>query len=583
MDSYLSGSKRPARTPYITVELAYDCRVCYSLAGEKFDGCSDVEEHVNKLNDVLERFRPQSLLSRFDFEQKIIDNRANPIAEDPGTEYAQSGIVEIVPKDVKELKDLVNELKVLERTSAVWKVQTSPIVSEPSSVFEEEGVLTQDYLKGIYNKEIQHTGIGLSEVDPIEFPNARGQGINILDIERNWNLRHPEFTGANIVGAPVSGTKGDHGTAVLGLLVGQDASQGISGISPEATVHLQSYLRPDRHKPKENIDLAIKASLDKLNPGDIILLEVHAKDLILGVDKYVAMRYWASKYSAIREAAERDIIVIEAAGNGGQDFDSSKYKDSYLQRPPKDGKRKEIQTLIVGASTVPTYYNARGEKKVDENTRKYAGSRYVNSNYGKIVNVHAWGQNVITSGFGHLKLKKLPGKYTWQFGGTSSAAAIVAGTVACMQSYAKHICGHPLKINEIIQLIEEEGTKQTQGIDEYFGKPKNIGYQPYLPKILKRIKEECTGTERTIIALRQSNDTLDSIEKGTGDSDSAKKSPAVNDPNSSPITAHAHKAPEQTSDFFLDKKSKPSKKKTRVSRRKTPSKDSEGPDTKPLP
>ena len=65
-------------------------------------------------------------------------------------------------------------------------------------------------------------------------------------------------------------------------------------------------------------------------------------------------------------------------------------------------------------------------------------SRIWFSNYGKIVNVQAWGWHVTTLGYGDAQGGASENTwYTLRFSGTSSASPIVTGSVACLQGRAK--------------------------------------------------------------------------------------------------------------------------------------------------
>ena len=95
-----------------------------------------------------------------------------------------------------------------------------------------------------------------------------------------------------------------------------------------------------------NTAQAITNSANKMDPGDVILIELQGTHPITG--GFVAMQYWDDVYSAIRAAVEQGIVVVEAAGNGDQNFDAAVYNGSNLQ--------KDSGAIVVGAGVPVTNY-----------------------------------------------------------------------------------------------------------------------------------------------------------------------------------------------------------------------------------
>src|SRR6185503_18176694 len=71
--------------------------------------------------------------------------------------------------------------------------------------------------------------------------NGEGAGVGFVDLEEDWNLDHEDLKdkrptlsyGDNRY--VMDGFSGDHGTAVLGTVVGIDNTVGIVGIAPGVT------------------------------------------------------------------------------------------------------------------------------------------------------------------------------------------------------------------------------------------------------------------------------------------------------------------------------------------------------------
>ena len=168
-------------------------------------------------------------------------------------------------------------------------------------------------------------------------PGGKGRGVTICDIEGNWNLAHADLpTGIVTIGGTVIGGQGwiDHGTAVLGEMVSVANAFGTVGIAHEATARVH----PAVVGGVFNAAAAIVAASNALSAGDVILIELHAPG---PNGNYVAMQFWPAIFAAIQVAVAKGIVVVEAAGNGGEDFDAALYNGSGLQ--------KDSGAILVGA------------------------------------------------------------------------------------------------------------------------------------------------------------------------------------------------------------------------------------------
>jgi subtilisin family serine protease len=187
------------------------------------------------------------------------------------------------------------------------------------------------------------------------------------------------------------------------------------------------------------------------------------------------MQYWNDIFSAIVAATANGITVVEAAGNGNENFELAVFAGTGLQ--------KDSGAIVVGAGIPPTNHF--------DNDDAYASigvprSRIWFSNYGKIVNVQAWGWHVTTLGYGDAQGAASQNRwYTLRFSGTSSASPIVTGAVACIQGRSKAKNGAPLAPSEVRKILVATGTRQVAGP----GVPvtQRIGPLPNLPKAMQRI------------------------------------------------------------------------------------------------
>ena len=215
---------------------------------------------------------------------------------------------------------------------------------------------------------------------------------------------------------------------------------------------------------------AITNAAQRLDPGDVILIELQGTG---PNGKYVAMQYWNDVFSAIRTATKKGITVVEAAGNGNENFDLPIFAGTGLQ--------KESGGLFVDACVPPTNYF---DKFNNYNHIGVPRSRIWFSNYGKIVNVQAWGWHVTTLGYGDAQGGAQKRWYTLRFSGTSSASPIVTGAVACVQGRARATGGF-LTPAAVRKILIKTGTPQEPGP----GVPlsQHIGPQPNLEEAFRRM------------------------------------------------------------------------------------------------
>jgi hypothetical protein len=266
-------------------------------------------------------------------------------------------------------------------------------------------------------------------------PGGGGAGVGIVDIEGEWRFTHEDLQSNQ--GGVVGGTPpGDllwrnHGTAVVGAFGGDRNGFGITGICPDANVRAISVFGA------MTSSAAIRTAADMLNPGDIILIELHRPgprfNYANRADQrgYIPIEWWPDDYDAIRYAVGRGVIVVEAAGNGAENLDDAIYGAPAQGFPatwsnPFARGARDSGAILVGAGAPPpgTHGRNHGPDR----------SRLDFSNFGAAVDVQGWGEEVTTSGYGTLQGGTNEDLwYTDQFNGTSSASPIVVGALACMQ------------------------------------------------------------------------------------------------------------------------------------------------------
>ena len=466
---------------YVVVELRYEAPVAF--AAGRFGAPAASAPMADSLNNVLAKFDIESVRSQFGLPAKAIKSRievaaALPAEPDPkkfakkgmDSQFIESGFVQIVPKSSAQAAKIA---KALNNQKSVWKAHVAPrpVPAMPagSAAGSRNFEPSQGYLYSAPN------GIGAEDV--WNLAGAKGKGITICDIEGNWNRTHEDLpSGIPLLGGTVLTTPGwrDHGTAVLGEMISIPDGRGCVGISHEAKGAVHSAIVNGVF----NTAAAITNAASQLKAGDVILIELQATG---PNGKYVAMQFWPDIFTAIKSAVDKGITVVEAAGNGDENFDLPIFNGTGLQ--------KDSGAIVVGAGVPPTNhvdFEGFGAALPSYASLGVPRSRIFFSNYGKIVNVQAWGWHVTSLGYGDAQGGASENIwYTLRFSGTSSASPIVTASVACLQGRAKAKNGAPLTPKKVRDILMATGTPQEPGP----GVPlsQNIGPQPNLVEAMKKV------------------------------------------------------------------------------------------------
>lgn len=297
-------------------------------------------------------------------------------------------------------------------------------------------------------------------------PNGEGAGIGFVDLEQGWFLSHEDYAtkapgliyGDNRDG--VGTYKGDHGTAVLGIVAADDNTDGIVGIAPSlASVQTTSHYDAATSTVL-NVADAILAAIPVMTVGDFLLLEVQRNFLPTEVDD--------ADFDAIRLAVAHGIVVVEAAGNGSNDLDvyTNAAGDNILN--PADVDFRESGAIIVGAAEAALPHD-----------------RSWFSNFGARLDCYAWGDSVVTCGYGDLDsgLGDDDKTYTDTFSGTSSASPIVTGAGIILQGMHEANTGTRLSPMQMRVILSDPATGTAQGN----GVAGNIGVMPDLRRIIEDV------------------------------------------------------------------------------------------------
>ena len=290
-----------------------------------------------------------------------------------------------------------------------------------------------------------------------------GAGMHFIDLERGWFLGHEDLPATTLIcncnhRFP---DRRDHGTAVLGVVAGVDNNLGIVAIAPKLkSVRVVSRFRADSCKEGHKDETCQGLIGDDMLIADAICAAIWATPrphvLLLEVQRGVPelpTETDDADFKAIQRAVRNGVIVIEAAGNGKQNLDNWLTADS--------------GAILVGAALSALPHD-----------------RLNVSNFGSRVDCYAWGEGIVSAGFGDLS--HVAGDdnttYTATFGGTSGASAIIAGAALLVQGLHLKKRDSLLSPEQMRSILSATGTPQgpTTTLE-------NIGVMPDLRRIIQTL------------------------------------------------------------------------------------------------
>jgi subtilisin family serine protease len=251
----------------------------------------------------------------------------------------------------------------------------------------------------------------------------------------------------------------------------------VTGIAGQSSLSAAAVMY-DFKLRKWNAAAAIKFAADRMAPGDVILLEMHAPgpnahDTTPNSQQgFISIEYWLPEFVAIKYATGKGIYVVEAGGNGGENLDAPIYNNAYSRAARDSG------AILVGG----------GSSAHDAHPR----SRIWWSNYGSRVDVPGWGLDIVTTGGrseasynDRISSADESRCYTQSFGGTSGASPIITGAVASISGALKAAGRPALSPSEMRQLLVDTGTAQTDAPG--FDATQHIGPLPNLRAAFSRL------------------------------------------------------------------------------------------------
>lgn len=364
--------------------------------------------------------------------------------------------------DLRDRADRIDEvLKVLNATPGVDRAYAEVPMGDPAvNPGDDDYNGQQDYLDA--------APVGIDARWAWTQPNGEGAGIAVIDMEQGWLLGHEDYAAkapAVVAGDNRDGVGtyvGNHGCAVLGEMIADDNDRGVVGIAPSAgPVRCASHYDAGTNTNGHVAD-AVVGAIANLAAGDVLVIEAQT----VPPDPFGApAEYVDDSFDAIRLASALGIIVFEAAGNGDNDLDTLTNGGLEILNPASADFR-ESGAIMVGAATPALPHDREGF-----------------SSFGARVDCYAWGNGVVTSGYGDLDggggNEDLT--YTDTFSGTSSATPIVAGAGLIVQGMHAANTGARLSPQVMRLLLSDPATGTPQGPNV----AGNIGVMPDLRAIIE--------------------------------------------------------------------------------------------------
>ena len=331
----------------------------------------------------------------------------------------------------QEIAGLVHRLSRLPEVDGAWvePLSTLPVVTPADDTYNA----LQDY-QDAADAGIDARWMWLQ-------PNGEGAGIGVLDVEGGWRTTHEDLAGKSptIIFGTNWASWMDHGTAVLGEILATDNAAGVVGSAPAITsVRMSSIWDAGG---VQHVTDALAAAVDAMAVGEIMLIE-------LQTGGFLPEETVDDRLDVIRLATARGILVVEAGANGNMDLDAWTTPGGQQRLNRASPDFVDSGALMVGASVSTVPHN-----------------RWWASNFGSRIDCYAYGENVVSSGYGDLDNGggDPDREYTDTFQGTSSASPIIVSAAALVQSNYFASSGTYLSPTQMRAILSNPATGTAQG------------------------------------------------------------------------------------------------------------------------
>jgi hypothetical protein len=317
--------------------------------------------------------------------------------------------------------------------------------------------------------DLQGYEVLLTQLNVNPAQEGRGQGVEVAVIEHSAYVNHedlinvvvpePNQTQVLVVSPPLDP---NHGTAVLGVIGAERNNIGVTGIADGADLSFYPIVSREEGARLEN---AYTNALIALQEGDVINMSIGSG----GGNTVVASPIM---FDLVTTGTNAGITTVISAGN-----------DAVAVITSPGGAGGDSGAVIVGACW-PGFQV--GQLSTDVSVPgPFPGNGYCRLNFSNFtseenntgtVTLSGWGTGVTSCGYGDLfngtnssedplEVNRLR-SYTSVFNGTSSAAPIIAGWCARLQSFSIAWFGAPLPPQVLRAAIStQENIHQQCGID----------------------------------------------------------------------------------------------------------------------
>ena len=228
--------------------------------------------------------------------------------------------------DVEQITDA------LRRWPHVIYATVSPVLKHSSPV----AVLNPQFVNQGY---LSPAPVGIGATEAWQYQGGDGSSEIFSDVEGGWMLDHVELRDQQISlvygmndtspSKVPDGAGGywnlfmawSHGTAMLGIILGQDNDQAGIGVVPSAAATLFSISTGGPYS-FQNVTNAITAAISSATTGQVILLEQQIAVLDEPGYRFLPVEGLDEIYQQIKLASAMHLVIVEAAGNGGYDLDA---------------------------------------------------------------------------------------------------------------------------------------------------------------------------------------------------------------------------------------------------------------------
>ena len=364
-------------------------------------------DDINGWNFLGSIYKENSELNRIITDPSIADEETVEIAKAAYDKTIQEAEVNKQRYDqmLAAVSDADKTIKTHLNKTEYTKEDVSEIKSTEPAILQSVAVASQMFdfgLSSLQQAIDELTGLVETADDLLSGDGLKNNYRTVLG--DNENTMEITIYGDNKVGNTVkSEAHGSHVSGIIGAVRNNEV--GMNGVANNVKIMAVRAV-PDGDEYDKDVALAIRYAVDN---GAKVLNTSFGKG-------YSPKKEWV--WDAIKYAASKDVLIVNAAGNDGKNID----KELTFPNDSKDLKT-EISDNVITIGAMSEYYN-----------ENLAASF---SNYGKInVDVFAPGVQIYST---------TPENEYQKFSGTSMAAPSTAGVAALVRSYYPKLTASQVK------------------------------------------------------------------------------------------------------------------------------------------